>query len=327
MPRRCRKPRRTPSSPRSRSACRDPRRDRHGPNYHGQLERDRRHWWRSPTPSAAMTDIARPEQVMLTRSVQKLAQKMLDTDKTTPRSAWQQDGQQYTARVMRQPASDSTGIEQVVAEIMTEQRRQAHEDAPVAQAPGVLAFHAAREPLGSEHPAARRRHRRPLPQQHRDRSRLHRAASSRDSSARSRPPPRQLTFDWPARRRATRNVFQGGVETQTERVNLPRDMPDVVNGGDDGDRRMFARRHAASSSTPMAATCGARPMARDRSSAPSASDQPRLPHRRQGREALRVAARCPGCSRCTRPPTSRSKTTSSTPRIRARRCSRATSSR
>ena len=64
------------------------------------------------------------------------------------------------------------------------QGRQAHEDAPVAQAPGVLAFHAARESLGSEHPAARRRDRRPFSQQHRDRHRHSAAGSSRVSSAR-----------------------------------------------------------------------------------------------------------------------------------------------
>jgi hypothetical protein len=35
-------------------------------------------------------------------------------------------------------------------------------------------------------------------------------------------------------------VFQGGIETRTERVTLPRDMPDVVSGGDKADRRVFA---------------------------------------------------------------------------------------
>ena len=30
-----------------------------------------------------------------------------------------------------------------------------------------------------------------------------------------------------------------GIETRTERVSLPRDMPDVVNGGEDGDRQVF----------------------------------------------------------------------------------------
>jgi hypothetical protein len=34
-------------------------------------------------------------------------------------------------------------------------------------------------------------------------------------------------------RRRKKEVFQGGMETRTERVTLPRDMPDVVNGGDE----------------------------------------------------------------------------------------------
>jgi hypothetical protein len=40
-------------------------------------------------------------------------------------------------------------------------------------------------------------------------------------------------------RRRNKEVFLGGVETKTERVNLPRDMPDVVNGGEESDRRLF----------------------------------------------------------------------------------------
>ena len=40
-------------------------------------------------------------------------------------------------------------------------------------------------------------------------------------------------------RKRSKNVFQGGVETRTERVTLPRDMPDVINGGEDDDRRVF----------------------------------------------------------------------------------------
>jgi hypothetical protein len=35
-------------------------------------------------------------------------------------------------------------------------------------------------------------------------------------------------------------MFQGGAETKTDRVTLPRDMPDVVAGGDDHERHVFA---------------------------------------------------------------------------------------
>ena len=72
-----------------------------------------------PAPEGAAEVMPQPEQVMLTRSVQKLAQKLLDTNTTATTISWQQDGQQYSARVMRQPAADSTGLEQVIAEIMT----------------------------------------------------------------------------------------------------------------------------------------------------------------------------------------------------------------
>jgi len=63
--------------------------------------------------------VPQKEQVMLTKNVQQLAQKLLDTNMTNTELTWQQDGQQYSARVMRQPAADSTGLEQVIAEVMT----------------------------------------------------------------------------------------------------------------------------------------------------------------------------------------------------------------
>ncbi len=34
-------------------------------------------------------------------------------------------------------------------------------------------------------------------------------------------------------------MFQGGYETKTDKVLLPRDMPDVVNGGTEKNRRVF----------------------------------------------------------------------------------------
>ena len=116
----------------------------------------------------------RPSRSCSRKNVQQLAQKLLDTNMTDTELTWQQDGQQYSARVMRQPAPDSTGLEQVIAEIMTNKDGKRMKTRLSAQAPGVLAFHAAGESLGSEHPAARRRHRRPLSQQHRDRPGVHR---------------------------------------------------------------------------------------------------------------------------------------------------------
>ena len=70
-----------------------------------------------PVPAAP---IEKPEQVMLTKSVAKLAQQMLDTNLTNQELSWSEEGRQYSARLRRQPAADSTGLEQVVAEIMTE---------------------------------------------------------------------------------------------------------------------------------------------------------------------------------------------------------------
>jgi hypothetical protein len=73
-----------------------------------------------PEPATTPAAMPQPEQVMLTKNVQQLAQKLLDANLTNTELTWQQDGKQYSARVSRQPAPDSTGLEQVIAEIMTD---------------------------------------------------------------------------------------------------------------------------------------------------------------------------------------------------------------
>ena len=72
-----------------------------------------------PAPERSAEVMPEPEQVMLTHNVQQVAMKLLDTNATVSNISWQQDGQQYSARILRQPAADSTGLEQVIAEIMT----------------------------------------------------------------------------------------------------------------------------------------------------------------------------------------------------------------
>jgi hypothetical protein len=190
-----------------------------------------------PAERAAVSEMPQPEKVMLTRSVQLMARTLLDSDMTRTEMTWQQNGQEYSARVMRQPAADSTGIEQVIAEVMTNKdgkrmktrlslKRLAfshftqlinHWDRNIQLHDDVIdgRFHSNTEiafsATGSVVP--------------RFFGKVTTAAAS-------------LTFDGYNRRR-NKDVFQGGFETRTERVTLPRDMPDVVNGGEEKDRRLF----------------------------------------------------------------------------------------
>ena len=179
-------------------------------------------------PNAQPTEtVPQKEQVMLTQNVQQLAQKLLDTNMTNTELTWQQDGQQYSARVMRQPAADSTGLEQVIAEIMTNKdgkrmktrlslKRLAfshftqlvnHWDPNIRLHDDVIdgRFHSNTEIglafTGGVEP--------------RFFGKVTTAAAS-------------MTIDDFPRRR-NKEVFQGGIETRTERVTLPRDMPDVVD--------------------------------------------------------------------------------------------------
>jgi hypothetical protein len=190
-----------------------------------------------PVEVTKPAQMPKPEQVMLTKNVQQLAQKLLDTNLTNTELTWQQDGRQYAARVTRQPASDSTGLEQVIAEIVTDkdgkrmktrlslkrlafshftqlvnrwdENIQLHDDVIDGRFHSNteigLAFTGGVEP--------------------RFFGKVTTAAAS-------------MTYGTVLRRR-TSDVFQGGMETRTEKVTLPRDMPDVVNGGTETDRQVF----------------------------------------------------------------------------------------
>ncbi len=191
-----------------------------------------------PAPKAVVADIPKPEQVMLTKNVQKLAQKLLDSDMTSMELTWQQDGQQYSARVMRQPAPDSTGIEQVTAEIMTD---KAGKRMKTRLSLKRLAFSHFTQLINTWDRTV---------QLHDDviDGRFHSNSEINFLAGRDIAPrffgkvttaASTMTFEGFNTRR-NRDIFQGGYETRTERVLLPRDMPDVVSGGEPGDRRMFA---------------------------------------------------------------------------------------
>jgi hypothetical protein len=186
-----------------------------------------------PTPAP----IAQPEQVMLTKSVAKLAQQMLDTNLTDTELSWSENGRQYSARLLRQPAADSTGLEQVIAEIMTESDGKRMKTRLSMKR---LAFSHFTQLINTWDPNIRL---------HDDviDGRFHSNTEIGIAFTGGIEPKffgkvttaaANMTFDGPMRRKK-KDVFLGGVETKTERVTLPRDMPDVVNGGDPADRRVF----------------------------------------------------------------------------------------
>jgi hypothetical protein len=191
-----------------------------------------------PRPEAPVTMVPQPEKAMLTKNMTQLAQKLLDTNKTDSEVTWSEAGHQYSARVLRQPAADSTGLEQVIAEIVTDRdgkrmktrlsmkrlafshftqlvnfwdpNIQLHDDVIDGRFHSNteigLAFSGGVEP--------------------RFFGKVTTAAST-------------MTYGSGFGSRRRQEVFQGGTETKTERVTLPRDMPDVVSGGDSHDRHVF----------------------------------------------------------------------------------------
>ncbi|HEV7609329.1 MAG TPA: hypothetical protein VGO61_18465 [Steroidobacteraceae bacterium] len=189
-------------------------------------------------PEGVAEAMPQPEQVMLTRNVQQLAQKLLDTNMTATSLSWQQDGQQYSARVLRQPAADSTGLEQVIAEIVTSKDGKR------------LKTHLSLKRLAFSHFTQLVNNWDPNIALHDDviDGRFH-SNSEISLSAMAGIRPRffgkvttaaqKVTFSSFGSRRS-QDVFQGGFETRTDRVTLPKDMPDVVNGGEELDRHAFA---------------------------------------------------------------------------------------
>jgi len=182
--------------------------------------------------------IKEPEQVMLTKNVQQLAQKLLDSNMTNTELTWEQDGEQYSARVLRQPAADSTGLEQVVAEIMTNKDGKR------------MKTHLSLKRLAFSHFTQLVNHWDPNIQLHDDviDGRFH-SNTEIGLAFSGGVEPRffgkvttaaaKMTLENSFSRKRNQEVFQGGVETRTEKVTLPRDMPDVINGGEVADRRVF----------------------------------------------------------------------------------------
>jgi hypothetical protein len=191
-------------------------------------------------PEGTPEAMPQPEQVMLTRNVKELATKLLDTNTTATSISWQQDGQQYSARVMRQPAADSTGLEQVIAEIVTSKDGKRMKTRLSLKR---LAFSHFTQLVNDWDPNI-------LLHDDVIDGRFH-SNSEISLSAMNGVKPRffgkvttaaqKVTFNSFNTRR-NKDVFQGGFETKTDRVTLPRDMPDVINGGDgDTTRRSFGQ--------------------------------------------------------------------------------------
>jgi hypothetical protein len=192
-----------------------------------------------PAPEGVAEVMPQPEQVMLERNVQKVAMELLDTNATASTVSWQQDGQEYSARILRQPASDSTGLEQVIAEIMTSKDGKR------------LKTHLSLKRLAFSHFTQLVNAWDPNIQLHDDviDGRFHSNTEFGLATVGNVKPKffgkvttaaSTLTYSGNINTRRDRDVFQGGAETKTDRVTLPRDMPDVVGGGEENDRHIFS---------------------------------------------------------------------------------------
>jgi hypothetical protein len=175
---------------------------------------------------------------MLRQHVEQLARKLLETNTTETELTWQQEGREYTARVLRQPAPDSTGLEQVIAEIMTENEGKRMRTRLSLKR---LAFSHFSQLVNRWDPNIRL-HDDVVDGRFHSNSEIGLAFSKgieprffgKVTTSATR-----LTDAPIGTRKRVKEVFQGGTETRTERVTLPRDMPDVVNGGEENDRHRF----------------------------------------------------------------------------------------
>ena len=192
-----------------------------------------------PRVDAPVTLVPQPEKAMLTKNMTKLAQKLLDTNMTRSEVTWSEEGRQYTARLLRQPAADSTGLEQVIAEIVTDRDGKRMKTRLSLKR---LAFSHFTQLVNFWDPNI---------QLHDDviDGRFHSNTEIGLAYAGGVAPrffgkvtTSASTMMYGSgffSRRKNQEIFQGGTETKTERVTLPRDMPDIVSGGDGDDRHVF----------------------------------------------------------------------------------------
>jgi hypothetical protein len=192
-----------------------------------------------PRPEAPVTMVPQPEKAMLTKNMTQLAQKLLDTNMTNSEITWSEAGHQYSARVLRQPAADSTGLEQVIAEIVTDRDGKRMKTRLSMKR---LAFSHFTQLVNYWDPAIQL-HDDVIDGRFHSNTEIGLAVSGgveprffgKVTTAAS-----TMTYgDGSFGSRRRREIFQGGTETRTDRVSLPRDMPDVVSGGDTHDRRVF----------------------------------------------------------------------------------------
>jgi hypothetical protein len=188
--------------------------------------------------AASSSPVPAVEQKMLTKNVTQMAQQLLDTDLTSSELKWQQEGRQYSARVMRQRAVDSTGLEQVIAEVTTEKDGKRMKTRLALKR---LAFSHFTQLINNWNPNIAL---------HDDiiDGRFHSNTEIGVAFSKGVKPQflgkvttsaSRMTTNTLARKR-NQEVFKGGVETHTERVTLPRDMPDVLGGGDGDLRQVFS---------------------------------------------------------------------------------------
>lgn len=191
-----------------------------------------------PLPDAPVTMVPQPEKAMIAKNMTQLAQKLLDANRTDSEITWSEAGHQYTARVLRQPAADSTGLEQVVAEVMTDRDGKRMKTRLSMKR---LAFSHFTQLVNFWDPNIRL-HDDVIDGRFHSNTEIGLAFSGgveprffgKVTTAAA-----SMTYDQGFGSRRKKEVFQGGVETKTERVMLPRDMPDIVNGGDGKDRHVF----------------------------------------------------------------------------------------
>lgn len=194
-----------------------------------------------PEPTVERNTLPLPEveKAAISKSVARFAQQLLDSDAEHSEVSWEQDGQQYSARLVRRPAADSTGLEQVIAEVMTEKDGKRRRTRLALKR---LAFSHFTQLVNHWDPNIRL-HDDVIDGRFHSNTEIGLAFSGgveprflgKVTTAAAR-----LTLDNTGPRRR-KDVFQGGTETRTERVTLPRDMPDVVSGGNGtGERHLFA---------------------------------------------------------------------------------------
>jgi hypothetical protein len=187
----------------------------------------------SPGETPATVAMSEAEKAALAERLEQLASDSRDAHRT--RVAWQQDGRQYSAVLLREPASDGSALERVIADVSTSDRGM---DLTTRVNLRRLAFSQFTQMVDRWDPMVQLHDDEIVGRFHSNSQLklLHDASKAPIFSGKVTTAARGFDLDTRSRRPA--EVFRGGIETRAGRIDMPRSLQPAEWAPNDGKARV-----------------------------------------------------------------------------------------